>query len=156
MGFKSRYVTCLPKDSLKIDNDCHVINMVYLNSLNKWVWMDPEFNAYVIDEKGTPLSIEEVRQRLIDDKPLELNKDANWNNKAPVVKEKYLYNYMAKNLYMLECPAISCYDTETYYKDASPKVVNYIKLIPLDLGSKPEKEGNCFYTQNPTFFWAKP
>ena len=52
LGFNSRYVTCLPKDSLKTDQDCHVINTVYLNSLGKWVWIDPTFNAYVMNEKG--------------------------------------------------------------------------------------------------------
>jgi hypothetical protein len=35
MGFKSRFVTCLPKDSLNIDPDCHVINAVYSNTLKK-------------------------------------------------------------------------------------------------------------------------
>ena len=33
MGIKSRYVTCMPKDPN--DNDCHVINSVYSQQLNK-------------------------------------------------------------------------------------------------------------------------
>ncbi|WP_315824284.1 TPR end-of-group domain-containing protein [Paraflavitalea speifideaquila] len=33
LGFASRLVTCLPKDSLKVDPDCHVINAVYVPSL---------------------------------------------------------------------------------------------------------------------------
>ena len=80
MGIKSRVVTCLPKDSLKIDQDCHVINSVYSESLKKWLWIDPTFDAYVMNEKGELLSIEEVRERLISDKTLILNPDANWNN----------------------------------------------------------------------------
>ncbi len=32
MGFKSRLVTCLPKDSLGADKDCHVVNTVYIDS----------------------------------------------------------------------------------------------------------------------------
>jgi hypothetical protein len=56
MGFTSRFVTCLPKDSLHIDNDCHVINLVYLPSLKKWVWMDPTFDAYVMNERGQLLT----------------------------------------------------------------------------------------------------
>ncbi|MEO6851227.1 MAG: transglutaminase-like domain-containing protein, partial [Mucilaginibacter sp.] len=43
MDIPSRVITCLPKDSLKMDNDCHVINMVYMSSLKKWVWLDPTF-----------------------------------------------------------------------------------------------------------------
>jgi hypothetical protein len=68
MGFKSRFMTCMPKDEK--DMDCHVINSVYSTTLKKWLWMDPSFNAYVKDENGNLLSIEEVRERLIADKPL--------------------------------------------------------------------------------------
>lgn len=160
LGFKSRYVTCLPKDSLKIDHDCHVINMVYLKSLNKWVWIDPTFNAYVMDEKGIPQSIEEVRQRIIENKPLVVNKEANWNNKNPVVKEEYLFNYMAKNLYMLECPVVSEYDTESPKQNKFPeraKTAEYIKLIPLDyFDQKSDKVGNVYITNNSKLFWEKP
>jgi len=81
MGIKSRIVTCYPKDILKIDPDCHVINSVYSESLKKWLWIDPTFNAFVMNENGEMLSIEEVRERLINDKILILNPNANWNNK---------------------------------------------------------------------------
>lgn len=49
MGIKSRYITCMPKET-KFD-DCHVINMVYSNDLKKWIWIDPTFDAYVMNEK---------------------------------------------------------------------------------------------------------
>ena len=64
MGIKSRFITCWPKDTTDID--CHVINMVYSNSLNKWIWIDPTFDAYVMNEKGELLGIQEVRERLIN------------------------------------------------------------------------------------------
>jgi hypothetical protein len=164
MGYKSRFVTCLPKDSLGVDNDCHVIDMVYSNTMKKWLWIDPTFNAYVMNENGDLLGIEEVRERLINDKPLILNPDANWNNKNSQTKENYLYTYMAKNLYMLECPVNSQYNLETKEEG---KVVNYIKLVPLDYfkqtpevetienkvpGSKIVK----YKTNNPAVFWATP
>ena len=83
-GFKTRIVTCMPKDTL--DNDCHVITVVWSHSLNKWLWMDPTFNAYMRDENGNYLNIEEVRERLVNGKPLVLNEDANWNKmkKSPL------------------------------------------------------------------------
>jgi len=129
LGFKSRLVTCLPKDSLGIDPDCHVINMVYLPSLKKWIWADPTNDAYLMNEKGDLLGIEEVRQRIIEDKPLILNPTANWNHKSTTTKERYLYNYMAKNLYILQCPVNSAYDMET---TAAGKTIQYIQLNPLD------------------------
>lgn len=77
LGIPSRFVTCLPKDSLHIDPDCHVINTVFIDSLHKWIWIDPTNDAYVMNEKGELLGIEEVRKRLVDNLPLALNADAN-------------------------------------------------------------------------------
>ncbi|RKR82210.1 transglutaminase superfamily protein [Mucilaginibacter gracilis] len=164
MGIKSRFVTCLPKDSLQIDNDCHVINMVYINSLKKWIWIDPTFCAYVMDEKGQLLGLEEVRERLINDKTLIINPDANWNHISSESKEYYLNYYMAKNLYRLECATSSEYDTETRTPN---KTVSYIQLLPLDYFKQtPEKTSstsnvdhvtyNNYNTNNPAAFWAAP
>ena len=161
MGIKSRIVTCLPKDSLKIDQDCHVINSVYSETLKKWLWIDPTFDAYVMNEKGEMLSIAEARERLINDKTLILNPDANWNNQSAQTKEDYLENYMAKNLYMLECPASSEYNMET---SSEGKTYNYIRLLPLDyFEQKPDKEEDkreksnttwiTHKTNNPNVFW---
>jgi len=157
MGIKSRIVTCYPKDILKIDPDCHVINSVYSESLKKWLWIDPTYNAFVMNENGEMLSIEEVRERLINEKTLILNPNANWNNKQTQTKEGYLKNYMAKNLYMLECPATSEYNMETHREGKS---ISYIKLLPLDYDNqKPDKvesEGmiTVYKTNNPKVFWG--
>jgi hypothetical protein len=161
MGIKSRIVTCLPKDSLKIDVDCHVINSVYSETLKKWLWIDPTFDAYVMNEKGELLSIEEVRERLINDKTLILNPDANWNNQQTQTKEEYLENYMAKNLYILECPASSEYNMET---SSGGKTYKYIRLLPLDYFDQESfkeedkrEESNTLWitykTNNPNVFW---
>jgi hypothetical protein len=164
MGIKSRFVTCLPKDSLGIDNDCHVINMVYSTEQKKWLWIDPTFDAYVMNEKGELLSIEEVRERIILNKPLIINPDANWNHKASEEKEYYLYSYMAKNLYKLQCHLNSEYDSETR---GLGKTETYMTLLPLEyfkqmpIKSEHEYRENkttfiYFNTNNPTVFWASP
>ena len=163
LGIKSRFITCLPKDSLGVDKDCHVINMVYSNSLKKWLLIDPTYDAYVMNEKKELLSIGEVRDRIINDKPLIINPDANWNHQSSIMKEFYFY-YMAKNLYILECPVNSEYDTETKKRG---KIITYIQLLPLDyfkqLPDKTEstdkKTGTTFIkykTNNPTLFWKAP
>lgn len=158
MGFKSRFVTCLPKDSLHIDNDCHVINMVYLPSLKQWVWMDPTNDAYVMDERGQLLDIPSVRERVIGGRTVIVNPDANWNHRSSVLKEDYLYNYMAKNLYMLECNTYSGFDVET----AAPgKKLENVLLLPLDYfkqGPDSSASGRMvtYRTNNPEAFWAAP
>jgi len=162
LGIKSRFITCLPKDST--DTECHVINMVYSNDLKKWLWIDPTHDAYVMNEKGELLSIQEVRERLINGKTLILNPDANWNRKSSTIKEDYLYNYMAKNLYRFECPVSSEFDTET--KEQGKKT-SYIELLPMDyFDQKPDKSestntenGTTFIhykTNNPIMFWQLP
>ncbi|HXB07769.1 MAG TPA: transglutaminase domain-containing protein [Puia sp.] len=163
LGYRSRYVTCIPKDSLGTDPDCHVINTVYLPSLKKWIWLDPTNDAYVMNEKGELLGIEEVRQRLVTHQPLIMNPDANWNHRSAVTKEEYLGYYMSKNLYRLVCAVHSTCDLETR---APGKEYDYIQLLPLDyFQQKPDrreedwgKDGHSvtFNTNNPTLFWATP
>lgn len=159
MGYKSRMVTCMPKP-LEFQ-DCHVINTVFSEQLNKWIWLDPTFDAYVMNEKGELLGLQEVRERLINDQPLILNPEANWNRENSQTKENYLYNYMAKNLYRLEVPIHSTYNYET---KESGKIVEYIQLLPLDgINQEPEikvsknKKSNMIYktyiTNNPNIFW---
>ena len=163
LGMKSRIVTCFPKDSLKTDNDCHVINMVYSDTLRKWLWMDPTNDAYVMNEKGELLGIDEVRDRLINDKPLLLNPNANWNRQT-ITKDFYLYHYMAKNLYMPECPLDSEYDMETKVEG---KKHAYVRLLPLEYfaqspdvieekGEKKNTSWKTYQTNNPKLFWAAP
>jgi hypothetical protein len=144
LGFKSRRIVCLPKDST--DVDCHSINAVYSHTFKKWLWMDATNDAYVMNERNEPLSIAEVRERLIDEKPLKLNVDANWNHVRQVTIEDYLYNYMAKNLYALE------YFYESHGANKS------ILLLPLDSeGIFPRtRRFNPACTHNPDVFWAPP
>ena len=166
MGFKSRKVYCLPKDSLNTDYDSHVINAVYSNQLKKWLWMDPTHDAYVMNEKGELLGIEEVRARLIAGQPLILNPDANWNRKASTVKERYLYNYMAKNLYRFYTPLSSEFDIETRGLE---KTVTYVNLVPTGYGKfkdVPTRRESYnknlkttfinYTTHNPATFWQAP
>jgi hypothetical protein len=162
MGIKSRYITCMPKET-EFD-DCHVINMVYSKELEKWIWIDPTFDAYVMDEKGNLLGIQEVRERLVKGQPLVLNADANWNRENLQTKKGYLEKYMAKNLYRLETPLISEYDTETL---KNGKEVTYVELLPLDgIEQTPQKKEETnsktgvkfikYKTNNPNLFWTKP
>lgn len=163
LGFASRFVTCLPKDSLGVDNDCHVINAVYAPSLKKWLWIDPTFDTYVMNEKGSLLSIEEVRQRIINEEPLIISPDANWNHQQSETKQYYLFYYMAKNLYRLECPVNSVYDAET---GQAGKQITYLQLLPLDYFKQPTQTVwqnpatqttlITFYTNNPAYFWQAP
>ena len=146
MGFKSRYVTCLPKSYI---NDCHVINVVYSNTLDKWLWVDPTWNAYVMDDKGNLLSISEVRDRLKKGEFMTVNEDANWNHKTPCTNDYYLDYYMSKNLYYLQCSDCSGFNNETYVEGKRCPV--YITLSPTG-----EPYDKRWSTSNESWFWASP
>ena len=61
MGIPSRVITCMPKTYI---SDCHVINAVYSSTLGKWLWIDPTNNAWVTDEQGNLLSVQELLEAL--------------------------------------------------------------------------------------------
>lgn len=162
MGIKSRYITCMPKET-NFD-DCHVINMVYSTDLNKWIWIDPSFDSYIMDHKGNLLGIHEVRERLIKGDPLVLNADANLNRERLITSDYYLEFYMAKNLYRLQTPLISEYNTETW---ESNKNIAYVELLPLNgIEQTPQKieftdketgvKFTYYKTNNPNLFWKRP
>jgi hypothetical protein len=148
MGFKSRYVTCMPKD-FKKDPYNHVINCVYSETLKKWLYMDPSFGIYVTDEIGNMLSISEVRERLKNDLPLALNKETEHK------KEWYLDEYMARNLYQLKCFNISRFNTESRYKEWDKDLL-FITLLPIDYDkSNPYIQGDIV-THDSDCFWLPP
>lgn len=147
MGFKSRYVTCMPKDQK--DPDCHVINCVYSETLKKWLWMDASHGIYVMDENNRMLSIEEVRERLKNNLPLKLNKE------TERTKEWYLDYYMAKNLYWIQCTNKSKFNTESRYR-SNDKDLQYISLIPSGYGEHNHYLENNVITHDPAYFWQLP
>ncbi len=149
MGIPARYVTCMPADSL--DYECHVINTVWSEQLQKWLYIDPTMDAWVTDENGTMLSIAEVRQRLINDQPLVLCETANWNHESQQTKEYYLETYMAKNLYYFVCKKLNRFNPESLYRNNDP--ADDVRLIPVGFVNNNWK---CDTTTDPELFWAKP
>lgn len=168
MGFQARFVICMPEE--KDFKDCHVINEVYSTTFNKWIYMDPTYEAYFKDENGNYLSIREVRERLINDKPLVLNDEINQKpvgslfrffyklGIVEITKDDYV-DYMSKNLFRLNSPVCSEFNYETKDKNRS-----YIELIPRDYKIKSNPEIKTYdgykimthYTSNPDTFWQKP
>jgi len=149
MGIPARYVTCMPADPL--DYECHVINSVWSEQLQKWLYIDPTMDAWVMDENGMMLSIAEVRDRLRNDLPLVLCETANWNHENKQTKEYYLDYYMAKNLYYFVCKKYSHFNPESDYRPNPAE--EDIRLIPVGFVNNNWK---CGTTTDPEFFWIKP
>lgn len=147
VGIPARYLTCQSKH-YATDSDCHVINIAWSESLGKWIWVDPTWEAYVTDEHGTLLHPGEVRERLRLGLPLTLNEDANWNHKQQATKESYLENYMAKNLYVIS----SCTTSQSQPEGPgnNPKT-QHITLIPQGF-----KYQGTSVTTDESYFWQPP
>lgn len=149
LGYKARVVTCLPANP--DDYECHVINSVYSQTLDKWLYIDPTMDAWVMDESNNMLSIAEVRERLIDGRPLVLCETANWNHEQQQTKEYYLYEYMAKNLYYFVCKSRSFFNQESIYRSTDNED---IRLIPAGFVNNNFQSAKT--TSDPDIFWAKP
>ena len=161
MGFKSRVVICF-SGLYPEPQGGHVINSVYIDSLQKWVYMDPQENAYIKDEEGRMLSIAEVRQRIINKEPLILNTTANYHN-VPTNKEEYLYQFMAQHLYRMICPLNSAYNTQTR---SDNRLLQYVELLPagskdprvdmFETGVHSDYRVINYHTNNNRLFWQRP
>jgi len=155
MGFKSRFITCMPKG--EIFDDCHVINEVYSTTLKKWLWMDPTFETFVTDDKGNYLSIRETRERLIKGLPVSASEGINWNGqKYGGGGDTYLHSYMTKNLYRFSIPLNSC----SGFENLTGTKRIYVELYPVEYNPKKVElgkiTGGTYYTTDDNKYWAAP
>lgn len=146
VGIPARYIGCVPKH-YAFDTDSHVICIAWSESLGKWIWVDPTWEAYVADEHGTLLHPGEVRDRLRKGLPLVLNENANWNHKSQATKEDYLENYMAKNLYIIHsCTTSQSQPEGPGNNPQTPQII----LIPQGF------EYGGLTTTDEDYFWQAP
>jgi hypothetical protein len=161
MGFKSRTVICYSGDYER-PNGGHVINAVYIGKFQKWVWMDPQFNAYLMDQEDIPLSIDQVRARVIGGQFIRISGEANYHQEK-ITKEYYIEDFMAEHLYRFICPLNSQYDSETRRPG---KTMRYVELLPLNSGKLPVDQFETgqgkgysvinYHTSNNMLFWKAP
>lgn len=94
VGVVNNYVWCMPKSST--DDDCHVVNNVWISELHKWVMVDTDMRAYIVDKNNTPLSIQEIRENLKSKNFTDLN----IVKIAPMIQSPKDYlDYLAKDFY---------------------------------------------------------
>jgi hypothetical protein len=158
MGFKSRIVSCMPHEDY--DTESHVTNLVYSESLNKWIYMDPTFSAYVTDENGTILNHSEIRKAIILGEILNVEGGLIHNGTPYEGGQNNYLDYMTKNLFRLGSPSNSNYGYEyanpdkifiylypAGYKD---NVIDYYKLV------KGTASGYIYYIKDDKRFFERP
>jgi len=111
IGLKTRTISCLPLNPYDFDN--HVVSMVFIPSLKKWVMLDPDTNAYFMDADGTILSPWEAREKLAAYGEMMVNNDIDTkSDKSFQEKTDDYKQYMAKNLFYITCSRINTFGTD--------------------------------------------
>ncbi len=142
-GITNRFVTCLPADPE--DNDCHVVNLVWLPERQKWAMIDSDIQAWAASPDGTPLSLAEMRERFMADEPMEVRPLLD----PPFVTEAEYLTYLAKNLYWFECWEQTGYDKEVHFKGRT------IVLLPTGFEGF-RLNDQALRTCDAARFWAAP
>lgn len=140
-GIVNRFVTCLPADP--DDDDCHVVNLVWLPERRKWAMIDSDMGAWIADADSAPLSLEEMRARCIAGAPMEVRPLAEGRDM------RHYLAYWAKNLYRFECWEETGYDQEINYEGRC------VELLPPGFGSR-SSDGRDIPTTDAARFWAAP
>lgn len=148
-GIDARYVTCMPENAE--DNDCHVVNEVWLPESGKWAMIDTDMGGhYFTDLKGVPLSLREMREHYISGERMMMY--PSFMNGT--TKKDTHYAYMAKNTYWFSCwGELSYYQEDYNHEDVIRD--HYIHLVPS--GFKPYRiGGGNTITTDADAFWAAP
>ncbi len=109
IGIKARYIK-----GYRRKNDVryyHVFVAAWSRKYKKWIFLDPTYGAYVMDADGNLLSPSEIRYNLINDIPMSVNEDADYNGNKDAAKT-YLNNFLAQYLYYMTSNTISQDSTE--------------------------------------------
>lgn len=159
LDYASRIVHLWPHR--ETPGESHLVTAAYSQSMRKWIHLDPDMCAYVMDDQGVPLGIAEIRERLIRRQTLRVSDSihmagAGWMGRA-LLKKLYLW-YLAKNIFRFECPVHSAPGYET-----APSGRTYIHLIPDGyhdewlVEPRTTPRGNTIrYVRDPKAFWQAP
>ena len=99
LGIKSRILHCLPFSPN--DFDTHVVSMVYISDMAKWIMLDASNNRYFVNSDKTILSPMETRSKLAYDDNIECN-----------VPDDNYKMYMAKNMFYFKSPQINTFGSD--------------------------------------------
>lgn len=155
MGFHSKAVTCMP---IGFDfKDCHVVNIVYSHTLDKWIFLDASLGVYFKDKNGALLSLEELREAVISNSEIYIN-EAVYEGKI-VEQDDYL-TYMTKNLFQFACYANYEYNFESKNGEKTLYYLNPVDYFPTSCKTMSQEwRGNMIneqYIDCAKEFWKKP
>lgn len=141
LGIKSRILHCLPFSPN--DFDSHVVSIVWIENLKKWIMLDSGNGRYFMDSDNNILSPIEIRTKMALNEEIKCNED----------DENYKL-YMAKNLFYFKSLQINTYGSDLLDNQ------NEIYCIPTGFDVLDREVAYCEYAikNSPTEFvddWKK-
>lgn len=99
VGIYARRVWIMPYSPYDFDN--HVVTEIYDRKLKKWIMLDPTTDGYFVDDRKTPLSLLELRDKFANDRFATFVLTTNRLTDLEKWKDKYAYynSYICKNLF---------------------------------------------------------
>ncbi|MFC1724162.1 transglutaminase-like domain-containing protein [candidate division KSB1 bacterium] len=153
MGFKSRVIQGNGKEWV-FNGEWHAYNIVYSQTLGKWLFVDPTNCAYFTDDNGNLMSLRELRENLIQGNDLHLNSDTKYNGNR--ISEFNYLHYLTKNIYRFSCSVHSAFDNSGFFYISEPYSNSFFHLDPENDRQDGIEIVLNYYTSNPDFFWQKP
>jgi hypothetical protein len=155
LGIPSRVVHGNGRD-WAFNGEWHTFNAVFSRSLDKWLFVDPTYQAYLTDDSGSLLSVAEAREHLRLGAPLHPNADADYNGQ-PVDEVAYLH-YLSKNLYRFSASLRSAFGNYWVFYLPDGATRTYVHLDPS--GDPQDGLGGSlttnYFTSNPHYYWGRP
>lgn len=132
LGIYARKVWLLPYSMY--DDDCHVVNEVWDDTLSQWVMLDITNNEYWVDDGGAPLSVQDIRTRGANRDFCTPVKFGDSLSDLAALKQRYTadYLYIMKNMvYMKYLPVYTSGEGEPYALTPTGIAGDYAQRVSL-------------------------
>ena len=99
LGIYARRVFIMPFSPYDFDN--HVVTEIYDRQKKKWIMLDPTTDGYFVDERKTPLSLLEMREKFANDQFVTYVRSTDSLKDLKKLQAKYVDGnaYICKNLF---------------------------------------------------------
>ncbi len=141
----ARTLTLVP---LKAYIDCHVVVMAWSSEFEKWIFLDPGYNAWFPGPDGIPLSPMEIRKAFQTNSISPPSEESGWNG-GPFDLD-YLH-YLSKNFFQF----YSEIESSVGYEDLGAKRVR-VYLSPAGIDPPVNLFTKNIMIRNPDIFFKPP
>lgn len=158
LGFVARKISCLPIDIVPFDN--HVVTVVFIESLHKWIMLDPSMSCYITDKDGNILSLPEIRYNLINNKKICIETFSRFSTLSVTANKQFEFNqqeyiaYLYKNLFRFMSRSVQS-SAATKNKDVFYMLVpkGFLEANTVQKSFVEDEEVELRITDDDEFFW---